>query len=143
MAITTIQSGSPLWDVPINANFAELDARITGGAQVVQIDNPFTFLNGASSTWNTPYIRYVQLDGYKLIMLNVDQMTITFTNNYEIVVMLVPQSYAPNTQINIDLGIDNSLQVGSDGKCYLYFKNGGDTPFTKANVSAVYIRKDD
>lgn len=28
MTISTIQSGSPSWDVPINANFEEIDATL-------------------------------------------------------------------------------------------------------------------
>lgn len=77
-------------------------------------------------------------------MLNVDQMEVTYKDNWAACVMLVPKSYAPNTQINIDLGMDVNLQVGSDGKCYLWFKTGDDNnPFKKANVSVMYFRKDD
>lgn len=141
MAITTIQSGSPSWDVPVNANFAELDARITGGAQVVEIDNPFTFLDGTTSTWNTPYIRYTQLDGFKLVELNIDKMTYPAKNEP---ILVVPTSFAPDTQITIDLGMASSLQLGSNGKAWLWF--GDETnrmPLANANLSVMYFRKDD
>lgn len=147
MAIKKIPHASLQWDEIANDNFTNLDERVTkigGGTKVVQIDDPFTFLNGAKSTWTTPYIRYVQLDGYKLIMLNVDQMEVPYKDNYVGCVMLVPKSFAPNTQITIDLGMDVSLQVGNDGKCYLWFKTGDDkNPDKKANVSVMYLRKDD
>lgn len=119
MAITTIQSGSPSWDVPVNANFTELDARTTaneGGIKSTTVDG-LTWMNGAHA--DSAELKYYQLEDCKRVVLTASWVELPKPaqgDDQGLVIMQVPQSLAPAYFTPAAMSNSWAAMLGTDGQ---------------------------
>ena len=149
MPIQKIENGSQFWDVPINANFAEIDAtlkKLVGGT-VTHLDDPVTWLNGYSGHSNAEVFT---ISGKKLVYLRLRPDNRDSINNGDVIGIL-PNSLANDISVSyIELDGDANLACGavSNGKdddgsvqIHVWSKNAEQIPMRYIGFAGLYIAK--
>jgi hypothetical protein len=120
MAISTIQSGSPSWDVPVNANFTDLDSRATQNAGAITpqvVSDGLVWLNGAHA--DNSALKYYQLKDCKRVILTaywVELPKPAQGDNQGLFIAQVPQSLAPASVKPAAMSNSWAAMLGTDGK---------------------------